>query len=300
MNVFEVEQMNFESHYIYRGKDFRCLYAPPIASPMHTHTDFYEFSLITKGSWINVYGGKRRILQKNTLIFFRCHETHAMYINEPDSWHLTFIVTKSFFESFCQQHFADHPEITRSPYTEVMLSHESAEHLIAIADHWLQPSDSEQTDLCKLFLYNALHESFLSTQLSKPIETDLNTDLNRHIKDMLYHFDQFDYLQTEISDIYRTYPASQSTLINQFKKYTGYSIVQYRHLKRMEYAAHMLSVRHCSVSDVANAIGISSISYFSKKFKEHYGLLPKEYQRRSVNPRVDWSENAENNDSHTL
>ena len=154
----------------------------------------------------------------------------------------------------------------------------------------MQPSDDDHNELFKLFLYNALYNAFLLTKIKKKTNVEIDSDIARHIKDMVYHFDSFDYLQTDIAEIYNTYPASQSTLITQFKKYTGYSIVQYRHLKRMEYAAHMLSVYNCNISDVATAIGISSISYFSKKFKEHFGMLPSEYHKRSINPRVSWSE----------
>ncbi|MBQ2939780.1 MAG: AraC family transcriptional regulator [Clostridia bacterium] len=279
-----VEERPFAGHYLCDEDNCRYLYAPPLDSPTHKHTDFYEFSLVTRGSWINEYGGKRRVLRKNTLIFFGCGQTHGMYVGEPESLHFSFIATKEFFEDYCRQHFAEHPEMTKTPYVEVNLSHENAEYLTAVFDRIILTPGTDHTELFRLFLYNALYCTFLQPHTKNVREED--DDTNKYIKDMVYHFDAFDYLTADVSAIYQSYPLSQSTLINQFKKYTGYSIVQYRHLKRMEYAARMLDVYFCSVSEVATAVGISSISYFSKKFKEHYGILPSDYQKQSINPRV--------------
>ncbi len=46
----------------------------------------------------------------------------------------------------------------------------------------------------------------------------------------------------------------------------------------MEYAAQMLRGSENNVTDVAAAVGISSLSHFIHKFKEHFGITPKEYQ----------------------
>ena len=46
----------------------------------------------------------------------------------------------------------------------------------------------------------------------------------------------------------------------------------------MEYAAQMLRDSENNVTDIAAAVGISSLSHFIHKFKEHFGITPKEYQ----------------------
>lgn len=279
----------FEEHYLSPGKSCRFQYALG-DSPMHCHVDFFEFSLITKGSFINDYMGQKRHLTKNTLIFFGLGQTHGIYVNEPDSVHFSFIVHKKFFTDFVACHFRNHPEMTSIPYIESKLSHDQAEYLNAIVGRMNNTPGQDHTDQLDLFIYNALFFTFLRNPDESIAEPD-ESDSNKYIKDMVYHFNQFDYINTSVSDIYKSQPLSQSTLITQFKKYTGYTIVQYRHIKRMEYAAHMLTVYKCSATEVAAMIGISSLSYFSKKFKEHFGILPSEYYRRSVNYRWNKSKN---------
>lgn len=92
--------------------------------------------------------------------------------------------------------------------------------------------------------------------------------------------------------MYAFYPLSQTALINDFKKLTGYTIVQYRNIKRMEYAADYLVKSNYSVTAIANALNISSLGYFSQQFKKQFGMTPTEYQRlhqkKSVKPKKCW------------
>lgn len=275
--------MYFQEHYLSPEKN--CKYQFGLGdSPTHTHTDFYEFALITKGMFINDYGGKDRPLTKNTLIFFGIGQTHGIYVGEPESIHFSFIVERAYFEDFCNRHFQSHPEMMSTAYLENRLTHEQTEYLTSIVNHMQNTPGQDHADQLNLFLYNALFYTFLRAPLKASPDLE-ESDTNKYIKDMVHHFDVFDYVNTNVSAIYSSYPLSQSTLIKQFKKYTGYTIVQYRHIKRMQYAAQMLTVYKCSVTEVAAMIGISSLSYFSKKFKEHFGVLPSEYYRRSVNYR---------------
>ena len=82
----------------------------------------------------------------------------------------------------------------------------------------------------------------------------------------------------KVSQIYKEYPLAQSTLINSFRRRTGYTIIQYLGIKKMEYAAQMLRDSENNVTDIAAAVGISSLSHFIHKFKEHFGITPKGYQ----------------------
>ena len=280
-----VERTNFDEHYLNLEGDCGFLYSL-VDSPMHTHLDFYEFSLITAGSFINEYRGQRRILNKNTFVFFGLNESHAMMKNHPDSVHFTFFVKRDFFENFCQQHFPLHPEMLSAHYIEEHLSYEQADAITLIFNTIANSIGQDHLELFRFFLYTALFYCFINKQFVTVPNTDkeelsLNTSI--YIKDLVYHLNSYDYMQDDIASIYRLFPLSQSTLINQFKKYTGYTIVQYRHIKRMEYAAQMLTVYDCRVTDVAAKIGINSLSYFSKKFKEFFGVLPSDFHQSNNN-----------------
>jgi AraC-like DNA-binding protein len=46
---------------------------------------------------------------------------------------------------------------------------------------------------------------------------------------------------------------------------------------RMNQAAYLLANKDVNVSEVAYAVGYSTLSHFSNTFKAHYGVSPKEY-----------------------
>ncbi len=70
---------------------------------------------------------------------------------------------------------------------------------------------------------------------------------------------------------------SKSYIKTQFKKMTGVSIIQYFINLKIERAKKMLSQQKFSVSEIADALGFSSIYYFSRQFKTHTDMSPSEY-----------------------
>ena len=45
------------------GTDCAYLYSP-LSSPLHQHSDFYEFSMVTYGSFINEYNGTDTVMRR--------------------------------------------------------------------------------------------------------------------------------------------------------------------------------------------------------------------------------------------
>lgn len=66
----------------------------------------------------------------------------------------------------------------------------------------------------------------------------------------------------------------------QFKKKTGDSPQQYLINVRMERAAVLLHKEGISPSIAAASVGYGDIYQFSKAFKKHFGLSPREYQKK--------------------
>lgn len=66
-----------------------------------------------------------------------------------------------------------------------------------------------------------------------------------------------------------------------FKKETGTTVTEYIRDKRMKHAAYLLSSTHLQIQTVALHCGIMDVQYFSKQFKKHTGMTPKEYRENS-------------------
>ena len=67
-------------------------------------------------------------------------------------------------------------------------------------------------------------------------------------------------------------------LSREIKKRTGKTYKELLQAKRMNQAAYLLSNSRLAVADIIESVGYDNSSYFYRKFKERYGVSPKEYR----------------------
>ncbi|MFS0725453.1 AraC family transcriptional regulator [Paenibacillus sp. 1P07SE] len=78
---------------------------------------------------------------------------------------------------------------------------------------------------------------------------------------------------------------SHAYLAKLFKGYTGRSMKEYMTEMRLERAKHLLSESSMNVSQVADALGYSSVYLFSKQFKRYTGMPPSAFQMHHAKAR---------------
>lgn len=67
---------------------------------------------------------------------------------------------------------------------------------------------------------------------------------------------------------------------NEFKKYFHCSAIEYVTRLRMHQAEYLLRDENLSVTEIARRVGYEDIYYFSKRFKQHFGLSPQNLRKR--------------------
>jgi AraC-like DNA-binding protein len=70
---------------------------------------------------------------------------------------------------------------------------------------------------------------------------------------------------------------SRSQLFRKISALTGVSVNELIRTFRLQRAAQLLEQKWAPVTQVAYEVGYSNLSYFSKAFKEKYGVSPSEY-----------------------
>jgi len=73
---------------------------------------------------------------------------------------------------------------------------------------------------------------------------------------------------------------SRSSLVRRMKSLLDTTPNEYIKQKRLAIAAKMLEGENVRVNEICYAVGLKYPSYFTKCFKEVYGLLPAEYRNR--------------------
>lgn len=75
---------------------------------------------------------------------------------------------------------------------------------------------------------------------------------------------------------------SVSNLSHQFRQQTGQKISDYIMEKKLEYAKELLENSDYRIQDIAEMLGYTQTSNFTRKFRQHYGMTPGEYRSRNV------------------
>lgn len=138
----------------------------------------------------------------------------------------------------------------------------------------------------KFFLEGKALEIF--TQQISLFEDDLRSETNKIILrqgDLSKIRESADYINNnldrtiKIEDLERHSGLNPTKMQNGFKFLFNHTVNEYIMQQRMLQASILLRTTDLSLGQIAEAIGISSKSYFSKSFKKHYGVLPSEYVR---------------------
>lgn len=239
---------------------------------LHCHVDFYEFCLVVSGSYKHIYDGNETQVGIGHLMMFAPGQSHELIESAPNSHHYSLIVKEDFFREYCEQHI-EHAEIVCShPYSEIKLSSVQFAYISQLVSSVTYTISPDRFPTVNYLLYTLIFTCF---------ETLPNTPSNStkiYAVDLLQRLNNYQILNIDVKDMYADYPISQSALIHDFKTLTGYTIVQYRNLKRMEYAANLLAEANYSITDISSILNISCPGYFSEQFRKIYGMNPKQYQ----------------------
>ena len=73
---------------------------------------------------------------------------------------------------------------------------------------------------------------------------------------------------------------SKHHFLRVFEEITGQTPLAYRNRIRMDHAAELILEENHTIEEIGDSLGFSSPAYFSAAFKKHFGLSPKQYQRK--------------------
>ena len=74
----------------------------------------------------------------------------------------------------------------------------------------------------------------------------------------------------------------RATFYKKIKELTGLGIMEYVTRKRMSTAAGLLIKTQLHISEIAQKTGYPDNQYFSKVFRQHFGMSPRDYRNRTV------------------
>ena len=138
-----------------------------------------------------------------------------------------------------------------------------------------------------------------SFTISEPVESleisamlyNLATDEQKHILTTQYDVKPFSIQMISLERIFidklfaaEAYMRKSSDPHRKkyFKKTYGYGFKEYQTKVRMEFAAKQLTETDLSIGEIADLVGYSKQTKFTKAFKAYYDVTPSEYRKRAI------------------
>ena len=112
-----------------------------------------------------------------------------------------------------------------------------------------------------------IHDADIDLTLVKKV-----IEISKYVEDNLSEF-------SNIKDVSDYFCISQKKIQEGFKSYYSCSVNDFVQRKRLEIAKKLLSQSDLNISEIAYKVGLNSKSYFSKLFKDRYGLSPTDYKK---------------------
>ena len=132
-----------------------------------------------------------------------------------------------------------------------------------------------------LVLRQAVSEILLSFLQEHGISVS-SEDYSPLIYKALVYIKQNLSMQLTIADISQNIFSSKSALTKHFRKELSMSVNEYICNLVMSEAERLLKTTNMSVLDISQKFGFSDQFYFSRKFREYYGVSPREYRRNKA------------------
>ena len=109
-------------------------------------------------------------------------------------------------------------------------------------------------------------------------KTILSEEKRDVIEEVRQYIDQHINEELVVEKLAQMAYISQNHLTRSFKKRCGMTVIDYITEHRLTLAESMLRNSNKSVTMIADEVGYFDYVYFSKLFKRHYGMTPREYR----------------------
>ncbi len=200
------------------------------------------------------------------------------------------VARKTFAEKIaCELQFLNKP--LKDLFTDVNASKEfyyDGFYSLQLADSFTEMDAFDESDfLKKLFLEGKAYQ--LLTRQIIEYQDDLKNDNKRSVlktTDVRLIEEAASLLRKKmakgqtIKSLSKEVGLNPNKLQKGFQSFYGVTVNQYLHDIRLEHAKKLLLNTEYSMAQIVDAVGLSSNSYFSKIFKEKYGVQPSQFRSK--------------------
>lgn len=274
-------------HFLQKGKLIQVRpHTRFIHFPKHRH-NYVEVIYMCKGSTTHIIDGNEVVLEEGDLLFLNQHATQEILPAGKDDIAINFIILPQFFNTAFEMIGADDnllrdflvgslcEDSRRTSYlyfhvANILPIQNLIENMIwSLLNNQMNKRSCNQLTMGLLFLHLLNHVEKMETGGQAFPQAFEVTVLN---------YIENKYKDGSLAELAELMGYSVYWLSHEIKKRTGKTYKELVQMKRMNQAVYMLTNSQVPVSEIIQMVGYDNTSYFHRKFKEKYGVSPKEFR----------------------
>lgn len=247
---------------------------------VHTHKDYWEFTLVTDGKIINKSNKIDRVCQANSLFISSPNDVHCLVRKKGDSnaklRYINIIVRERRLLLLLQ---AFSPSFI-SFLKQDKKVHQFPESLKMEIENVLHHIKLIEKDNCDL--YNDLVCSALLIILHFLLDCSHKAqETNKWVADLNDKMRSPNFIRLNVEGLCDAMDYSRPQMNRLMKKYLNTTPHEFLIDYKLRYAESLLRASDMSLQEIVAAVGYSSASAFIQNFKTKYGRTPINYKKRT-------------------
>lgn len=236
--------------------------------------NFWELTFIDNGSLSTSVDGEEYQLKEMDLILYAPDQFHTQSNPSDQSCsYLTILFDMDLSDDFL---------ITNRVYHAHRELHRALNDFIKVSNNGMLYDNELMLCYLKELIIRVLQYDFLeaspvaSSPMQQKFENELLNEIIIFINDNIYE-------QLTIEDICLKFSISRSSLQTLFKNNLNVAPKQY--ISNLKLAKSKLLIKESiyTISEISSMLGFTSIHYFSRKFKQVFGITPSDYAKTIYN-----------------
>lgn len=116
------------------------------------------------------------------------------------------------------------------------------------------------------------------SRISLQLTADFDQKVSPTMQQLIYYIQTHLHQKLTLQSLADQFGFSPTYISHHFKDEIGLPPMQYISRQRLLHAQYLLRMKNIPIREIADAVGISDYSYFTKLFREHTGSTPSEYR----------------------
>lgn len=277
-------------HFLQKGKLIQVrTHTRFVHFPKHRH-NFVEVIYMCQGKTTHIIDGNKVVLEAGDLLFLNQHAMQEILPAGEEDIAINFIILPQFFDAAFEMIGAEDnmlkdflvgslcEDSRRTSYlyfhvADVLPIQNLMENMVwsLLNNQWYKRSCNQMT-MGLLFLHLLNHIEKMETG-GKAYHQEFEVAVLNYV--------ETNYKEGSLQELAELMGYNIYWMSREIKKRTGKTYKELVQTKRMNQAAYMLLNSRVPVSEVIQMVGYDNSSYFHRKFKERYGVSPKEFRNNA-------------------